>query len=368
MAGQTPKLEITTYTEQKESILDKPISPESLKDTVDEKVLEYFRDFGASDVIIDFRTKKDIFNKFYKYIEAGKTDDGKNTNYEQAAKLFQDYLKTTNLKDNADLVNAFDISADKLVGNLNFIYSSLSRVRKTQHKQFGSVDRTQPNWQDKQREYMVQAKQKLWTEAQKIIEKTSLSATNKNTLKPLVEARIVNDEKNFAEIEKILGHFPAIATPTTPEKQLYCMLADYKYIASSRDSAFASLIVNEKDGVTDNKGNPYFKKGSNSYDELMKARDAVKKTLDFPFDNASERNGVGLVFAYGNGESLDGHHEKFVNSPLYVGNANTNLADITETRTKEYFLRHLEKFQKNENVLTNTIQKIKMYVNDEKKL
>ncbi|GHV24408.1 hypothetical protein FACS1894176_00690 [Bacteroidia bacterium] len=215
---------------------------------------------------------------------------------------------------------------------------------------------------------MSTAKHKLWTEAQKIIDKTGLSSANKTALKPLVEARIIRDENNFAEIEKILGRFSTIATPNTPEKQLYCMLADYKYIASSRDSAFASLIVNERDGTEDNVGNQYFKKGSASYEELMTARNTVKGTLNFPFDNASERNGVGLVFAYGNGDSRGGHHEKFVNSPLYVGNETNNLANLENPKTKEYFLRHLEKFQKDENVLTNAIQKIKMYVNDEKKL
>jgi hypothetical protein len=146
------------------------------------------------------------------------------------------------------------------------------------------------------------------------------------------------------------------------------MLADYKYLAGRRDGAFNRLIVNERDGVVDNKGEQYFKRGSDSYNELMNARTTVKDTLDFPFDNASERNGVGLVFAYGNGESLNGHHEKFVNSPLYVGTAEKNLAPLESPKTKEYFLRHLEKFQKDENVLTNTIQKIKMYVNGEKQL
>ncbi|MDR0606923.1 MAG: hypothetical protein LBG52_00895 [Candidatus Peribacteria bacterium] len=136
-------------------------------------------------------------------------------------------------------------------------------------------------------------------------------------------------------------------------------------MAVSRDKSFANLIVNERDGATDNQGNEYFKRGSASYEELMNARNVVKDTLDFPFNNANERKGVGLVFAYG----TDGqHHEKFVNSPLYVGNEKENLASLENVKTKEYFLRHLEKFQTSENVLTKTIEKIKMYVNDEKGL
>jgi transposase len=197
--GQIPKLEIATYTEEKESIVDQPIFPESLKDLVNKNVLEYFRDFEASDILINFRAKSKFFNDFYRYIEAG----GDN-NYKQAAKLFQTYLKTTTLKNNADLINAFDENAEKLAGSVNFIYATLSRVRKTQYKQFGSVDRTQPDWEAKQIDYMEQAKQKLWTEAQKIIDRTSVSAMEKSTLKSLVEQRILNDAQNFSDIAKIL--------------------------------------------------------------------------------------------------------------------------------------------------------------------
>ncbi|GHV24410.1 hypothetical protein FACS1894176_00700 [Bacteroidia bacterium] len=68
---QTPRLGIATLTEQKDSITDEPVAPESLKDTVNEKVLEYFRDWEASEVVIGFRTKhQKNFNEFYKLVEA----------------------------------------------------------------------------------------------------------------------------------------------------------------------------------------------------------------------------------------------------------------------------------------------------------
>jgi len=78
-----------------------------------------------------------------------------------------------------------------------------------------------------------------------------------------------------------------------------------------------------------------------------------------------------LVFAYehgaqGNatkGGTYGGHHEKFVNSPLIIDQGEEkNLKELTNEGTKEYFLRNLAQFQKGDNALDQTAERINNFI------
>jgi hypothetical protein len=173
--NKIPQLNIKQQQEV-EAVISKPMTPEKLRDSVSSEVLKYFRTWDASDVIIRFRTQNvNAFNAFYDNVEkAGTLNTG--YSYEKAAALFKKYLD--GVKDPAitdAIKNAFTPNADKLQGNVNFIYAALSRVRKTQYKQFGGVERTNADRDVAQAEYMVDARKDLLITAKTLIAQLPVS-------------------------------------------------------------------------------------------------------------------------------------------------------------------------------------------------
>jgi hypothetical protein len=346
-----------------EIITDKwdTIVPESLEKTVTKEVLEYFRGWESSDVIISFRTKnKTAFDNFYKFVEAG----GKE-NYAKAAKLFHDYLTSKSLATNAtitsEIKNAFVADNGMLKGNVDFIYGALSRVRKTQDKQFGTVAKGED-----QEKYMEAAKNKLVDTANDLIDNASKyggltlkGGKNKEELKALVKTRIIENPANtdtFTKLLAVIGNPSNKSTPNNVNDRLRFMLADFKELIGTRDASFVSRLKNEKINGK--------KISSVAVTEMTDARKAVKDTLNFPFDNAKEWKGVGLVFGYDHGSNGGGHHEKFINSPLIIQKEQKNLEPLTNPDTKEYFLRNLANFQKEDNALAQTAKNINLFIKE----
>ena len=98
---------------------------------------------------------------------------------------------------------------------------------------------------------------------------------------------------------------------------------------------------------------------TNAINEIIAARNETISTLNFPFDHAKEWDGVGLVFAYNRGSNGNtGHHEKFVDRPLYIEKEEKNLSELKHPETKEYFLRNLAEYQQDSNVLAQVMGSI----------
>jgi len=240
VTGDIPQLKVEKmrWTEVVKRF-DEPITPEPLEKSVTPEVLEYFRGWEASDMIINFRLRAPAnFNAFYTHVEKG--------NYDEAANLFKIYLGSLGANAFSGLAaekitaikNAFAPNADRLKGNVDFIYAALSRVKKTQYKQFGAVSlEPADSWVDRQQRYMKQAKERLFATAVGLIDDSSFpSSMDKSALKLLVEKRIKEDESNFGAIKRIIGsQAPSWSNPSSLRDQLYIMLCDLGEIAETRN-------------------------------------------------------------------------------------------------------------------------------------
>ncbi|MDR2415456.1 MAG: hypothetical protein LBD75_02335 [Candidatus Peribacteria bacterium] len=205
-------------------------------------------------------------------------------------------------------------------------------------------------WDTAQEDYMKTAREKLLLKAQGLVDtNNNILPAKKVALKKLMETRITSN--NDAVVAQARLDIKKIIDPHT-HADLYYLLADFSDIVDTRKS-FNALLGQET----------YAKTGSLAYKEITDARTEVQKSLNFPFDSAKEWKGTGLVFGYTNGrEGKTGHYEKFVNSPLIIQKNEDNTKELKDPGTKEYFLKNLQQFQSQENILQITVDKINDHI------
>ncbi|MDR2415457.1 MAG: hypothetical protein LBD75_02340 [Candidatus Peribacteria bacterium] len=87
--GEIPQLKIEKLEYYEADVpFNVDVSSETLRNSVNLTVLEYFRGRESSDIIMKFRsTNPKNFREFYKFIKAGGAKS-----YEEAAQLFKEYL------------------------------------------------------------------------------------------------------------------------------------------------------------------------------------------------------------------------------------------------------------------------------------
>lgn len=303
-------------------VADAELKIESLKDTVDSEVQDYFDDWRSSEFILSFRNKKP---DFYKKIENGK--------YLEAANILKNFIEGYNWEnpDNwNNIISKFDKSSDNLIWNLRFIYGAMSRVSFTKYKALSLWD-----WEVEKellKEKWYELLEALWkwnlnSELDKLFDSNSSdteSAVARKTILQWIWAG--NFDLNNLYSVKNTGNL------NENQKNLIYMIVSVQNIINTRTTHFETRLRGESEWLDDAWRN-----------QIITARNGLLKSdnnKEQTFAGSTEMGWyVGMVFGYG-WEWANQHDEKMVHNPLRIEKYNPQ--ELTDPSVKKYFLNNLK--------------------------